>query len=254
MLMRSNSFRLALLAGVLCALSTPSFASETVTAQFMANPPAFGTYDPFVNSVDHLHIFTADYAAQPVGFATYAGAYIPGSAQVTADLGSFAPGNGFFSYTTESYAANTIGAGALLGVTTDVDGNAALFVEVGAMQDSFCDYLALGTNFDDLYAAIVNGDAAAINNFLGTQDYNHVPIDPNGVYLGQFAPGVLYSGAQITPYLVVKQPGGTITQTGDFQTHGNGYLIVQPVAVPEPASIAALGLGGAVLLRRRRRA
>ncbi|RYG49317.1 PEP-CTERM sorting domain-containing protein [bacterium] len=115
-----------------------------------------------------------------------------------------------------------------------------------------------GYVFDDVYSAILSGDATRLRSLYGLTP-TYIPgsgpfpgytdlTSPNGFMLADFDGATLDATSDTYNLYSFTRTGDSVTASG---TLGSGNFAVN--AVPEPASMAALGFGALALLRRRRR-
>jgi|CXWL01.1.fsa_nt_gi hypothetical protein len=90
----------------------------------------------------------------------------------------------------------------------------------------------------DFYAACVNNFVCPSGTYASSSDLLTNTSNPNGFIAGSFNAGHVFT------LTIIDQAGADI---GGIQSWTLGYT-----AVPEPASMAALGLGVVALIRRRR--
>lgn len=167
--------------------------------------------------------------------------------------GTPAPGSAYsFDLTIASFTAPPAPAA----ITSQVGGSSTLALAAGQVQFYSFDYTGGALSFDTEGSTLSDNDTE-----LGLYDSlgNLVAIDDDGGtdFLsllsfddGELAPGTYYlaAGAYNTTFADGFVATTNSTSTGTLVING-----LSPSAVPEPASMAALGLGALALLRRRSR-
>ncbi|RYG34497.1 PEP-CTERM sorting domain-containing protein [bacterium] len=198
------------------------------------------TLTPTLN-VDNVHFFNEAYDQTLEGSSPL----VDGSTYFSDNLGSIAANGSLVdSNTTEFYNENTSTFAGGFGTS----GSSIVASTVGFNQETVNAYLATGSNFEDLYAAITNSQIGPIVAFAGGQG----DINANGFDLADLGGTYLEPGdsaSSSASLYVFTKTGETIS----YLDAGTAFYSVSPEAVPEPASMAALGFGALALIRRRRR-
>ncbi|MEO0475217.1 MAG: spondin domain-containing protein [Planctomycetota bacterium] len=123
----------------------------------------------------------------------------------------------------------------------------------------------VGTEITFFIGQTINDAGTEVNNFgtgpgnglfpqlnlVGGQSGPDDGVDENGVILN--VDGIPYGGFLGSPADLDTNPAAALIDFNRGDLYPDGLAQVTITVVPEPGSIAALGLGGLVLLRRRRR-
>ncbi|RYF48247.1 MAG: PEP-CTERM sorting domain-containing protein [Cytophagaceae bacterium] len=195
-------------------------------------------------AVDNVHFFSEAYDSS---YGEGPSPAIEGSAYLSENLGSVAANEFVVDTNTIAYNSSTSTFAGAFGTSEgSIVMSAGNFAEDGFGNYIVNSYLANGTNFEDLYAAITESQIGPILDFAGGQGEGN----PNGIILTDLGSGPLEPG-QYNSYnaglFVFTKTEGVVSYAG---AGGANYTVN---AVPEPASMAALGFGALALIRRRRR-
>lgn len=217
------------------------------TAQADATLTTTVTPTAAMGTVDHVRIFSEDYTPSGSPLLGSPGAYIPGSATLSSDFGSIVPASSATGSTTVSYAAGT---SAFAGFVGTIGTDSILLTSSTSIPTAAASYLSTGTNFSDVFASIVSGNVSPLASLYANQDYSS--SGNNGLQLANFDPGSA-STQTLSGYILTRASNGTVTSSTQFASVGT--LTIAPITnpTPEPASMAALGVGAVALIRRRRK-
>jgi hypothetical protein len=239
----------------------PNFTNGTVTAlEVVSSGITGGTLDttgfvPFANIVVPT--------GTPVNFHGLLGGNTGnGFAFVGTSANGFLPAIGPIGIVGQNAGSATISTGQNGLVPTTIN------IASQSQTSGFVTIKGFTSGENQIYGLTITGENSLsqlisdINTAVGIEDPGAVAIDPTTATGGDYILG-LPGFASTDVEVIIPSPAGlTVNQTSDFSFDFDSYtsnedgppILTSIHVIPEPTSLTLLGLGGATLLARRRRA
>ncbi|RYG37475.1 PEP-CTERM sorting domain-containing protein [bacterium] len=207
--------------------------------------------------IDNTQVFTESYSqgtSAPGDLVPQPGPYVTDSATIAGTYGTLgAASTGAFDFDITDYNDGTSTYAGIVGTSGDTLVFGLSNVDATLAEAYLESASGEGQVFDDVSAAILSGDAGRLHELYAMTPFFGEGISDlrssngfNLTNLDGFSPEL---GTYSFSFYSFSREGSEVSTTSGI---GGGTYTVN--AVPEPASMAALGFGALALLRRRRKA